>query len=244
MKAIAGFRGWPWWKKATSLARRPLRRAHRQFRSFPLRPYRTIMDVGAFEGEFTRLALDYLEPVNVWMIEANPEQASRLKTAFAHETSCRVINAAIAGITGEVRFHVSHHLPSSSLLPIQLASASHFGKDLSESKEVSVSGFRLDDLFVQQSIPAIDLMKVDIQGAERMLIEGGHHALEKVGVLCIEVLFEELYEGCALFGEIHALLLARGFHLHSLHGFRRGPAGFLLYGDAIYERISAPTPHD
>lgn len=237
MKPLEGFRGWPRWKQIASLARRPIRRAHRQFRGFPERPYRTVMDIGAFEGEFTRLALDYLEPERVWLVEANPDQASQLRTTFASEPRCNVINAAIAAHTGDIRFHVSRHLPSSSLLPVQKAAAAHFGKDLSESREVTVPGYSLDDLFTRESIPQIDLMKVDIQGAERMLIQGGHAALAKVGVISIEVLFEELYEGCALFGELHSLLLKEGFHLQGLHGMRRGPAGFLLYGDAVYVRM-------
>ena len=115
--------------------------------------------------------------------------------------------------------------------------AATFAKDLSEEKTITVRGVSLDDLFARESIGAVDLMKVDIQGAERLLIQGGQHALRTVSVLSMEVLFEPLYQGCSLFGELHELLRALGFHLHGFHGWRRGPQGFLLYADAVFVRV-------
>ena len=222
-----------------ALTRRPMRRAHRQFRGLPNARIRTVMDIGAHQGEYTDLALEYFQPEKVWMVEAIPELAAQLSSRYAARTECRVLHAAINDRSGDVTFRVNSHLASSSLLPVVKESAKHFGKNMSEERTVTVPGLSLDDLFVRESIKQVDLMKVDIQGAERLLIRGGEKALSRVSVLCMEVLFEPLYEGCALFGELHSLLRPCGFHLHGFHGMRRGPEGFLLYADAIFTRSSA-----
>ena len=237
MSSGNGFPSWPWWRQRVALTRGPIRRAHRNFRGLPERPIRTVMDIGAHQGEFTAHALDYFEPERVWMVEAIPDLADALKTRWAADTRCRVLPVAVTDRSGEVTFRINRHLASSSLLPVDAGAARHFAKDLSEEKTVTVPGVSLDDLFAQESIAAVDLMKVDIQGAERLLIQGGQDALRRVSVLSMEVLFEPLYQGCALFGELHELLRPLGFHLHGFHGWRRGPEGFLLYADAVFGRV-------
>ena len=195
------------------------------------------MDIGAHHGEFTAHALNYFDPERVWLVEAIPDLANALQTRWAADRRCRVLPVAVTDRSGEVTFRFNRHLASSSLLPVDAVAARHFAKDLSEEKTITVPGVSLDDLFARESIGAVDLMKVDIQGAERLLIQGGQHALRTVSVLSMEVLFEPLYQGCSLFGELHELLRALGFHLHGFHGWRRGPQGFLLYADAVFVRV-------
>ncbi|MBI1840938.1 MAG: FkbM family methyltransferase [Verrucomicrobia bacterium] len=238
MSDLGGFRGWPLWRQGIALIRRPYRRAHRQFRGLPPKPIRTVMDIGAHKGEFTDLALDYFQPAKVWMVEAIPDLAANLSSRYSNRPQCAVIHAAITAQSGDVTFRVNSHLASSSLLPVAPAAAECVGKKFEEERRITVPGLSLDDLFTERRIDSMDLMKVDIQGAERFLIQGGQQALRRVSILSMEVLFERLYEGCALFGELHAALIPLGFHLFGFHGWRRGPGGFLLYADAIFTRRS------
>jgi FkbM family methyltransferase len=216
-----------------------LRRAHRLFRLFPPMTCRTILDIGAFEGEFTEGALAYFRPARVWLVEADPELAAALRAKFQMEPACRVVHAAICDRPGEIEFRVNAHRPSSSLLPISSGTSGIFGLAMDEVRSVRVPALSLDDLFVRESLPEVDLMKVDIQGAERLLIQGGRAALRRVQCLYIEVLFEECYTGCALFPEIHALLVESGFKLRLFYDCRRGTDGSMAYANALYFRPSA-----
>jgi hypothetical protein len=109
---------------------------------------------------------------------------------------------------------------------------------MDETESVPVPALSLDDLFARENITEIDLCKVDIQGAERLLIEGGTQALQRIRLLHVEVLFDEFWEGCAQFTEIHALLKARGFKLHLLDGFRKTTNGDVAYANALYRNGS------
>lgn len=233
-RSLPSFAAYPAWKRWLALCRRPMRRAVRQFRDFPPFECRRVMDVGAHQGEFTLAALNYYRPERVWLVEADQELASGLQQKFSGQPACKVIHAAIADTSGSVTFRINRHRASSSLLPISKRSTQIFQKDLQETDAVTVPALALDDLFAQEKIDRLDLLKVDIQGAERLLIQGGQRALQQVACIYIEVLFEELYEGCALFGEIDALLTPLGFKLRSFHEFRKGPDGDLVYTNALY----------
>lgn len=227
------------WRRILALPfDRSMRRARRMFRAFPDVPFRSVMDVGAHHGEFTDLALRYYEPDKVWMVEADPELAQRLQARYASRPECKVVHTAVARSAGEVDFHVLHHRASSSLLNVSQRSSQAFGVDLSESRVVKVPAQSLDELFERERIERLDLMKVDIQGAERMLIEGGQTALRKVGWIHIEVFFDEYYEGAARFGEIDDRLWKLGFRLYRFASFRRATQGHVAYADAIYTNAS------
>jgi FkbM family methyltransferase len=215
---------------------RQLRRAHRQFRQFPKGAYRTIFDIGVCHGEFTDLALAYFEPEKIWLVEADPELAEKLKAKYGKNPRCEVAHAAITDQSGDVTFQVNEHRPSSSLLSIGEKTGEVFGKSMKEEFSVTVPGRSLDDFFEEHGIESVDLMKVDIQGAERLLIQGGQKALQKVRLLYIEVLFEECYKGCALFSELDPLLRSTGFKLRAMDDFRRGSDGGLAYGNGLYFR--------
>jgi hypothetical protein len=55
-----------------------------------------------------------------------------------------------------------------------------------------------------------------------------------VRLLWIEVSFRSLYEGDALFEQVHTRLSALGFRLYSLHDVFRGVDRELLQADALF----------
>lgn len=227
---------WPLGKRLFFRFNAQLRRAHRLFRAFPTLPYRSILDVGGFEGEFTDSVLNYFDPERVWVVEADPDQAKFLQTKYTAEPRVKVVPAAIADRSGTLEFHVNDHRPSSSLMPIAAQTGVIFQKEMNEARVVRVPAFSLDDLFEQEALPDIDLMKVDIQGAERLLIQGGTKALKRIRLVFMEVWFQECYQGSALFPEIQSLMTGSGFKLRSFHEFRKGSDGNLVYSNALYAR--------
>lgn len=228
----------PWSRRLRTPFVRQLRRAHRQFRKLPPRLYRRIVDVGVCYGEFTDLALPYFHPEKIWMVEADPKLAEQLKEKYRNVPECEVTHAAIADRSGELTFRINEHRPSSSVLPIGDQTGSIFGKSMREMESVNIPCQTLDDYFAEHDIASVDLMKVDIQGAEKLLIKGGETALKKVSMLYIEVLFEECYRGCALFSELDPLLRAAGFKLREMDDFRRGSDESIAYANGIYFRPS------
>lgn len=218
---------------------RPLRRAHRLFRNFPPGDYRTVLDVGAHQGSFSDLVIPYFRPDRLWLVEADPEYGAALQKKYADNPKVTVIPCAISNLSGHVKLRINSHRDSSSILAIEPISQSTFGIQMAETGMVEVPARTLDELFERERIAHVDLMKVDIQGAERLMIEGGAAALARVDLLYIELSFERFYTGAPLAHEIEALLWEHGFRLRSLHESRLGANGALGYTNALFLRPSA-----
>jgi hypothetical protein len=73
---------------------------------------------------------------------------------------------------------------------------------------------RLDDL---PETAGADLLKLDIQGAELMVLRHAEARLRDATVIQAEVEFLPLYRGQPLFSDIDIFLRARGFVLHRFH---------------------------
>ena len=229
----------PWGRRIRTPFVRQLRRAHRQFRILPPGSYRKIVDVGVCYGEFTDLARAYFEPEKIWMVEADPELAAKLSEKYQGVSECEVTHAAIVDRTGELTFQVNEHRPSSSVLPIAEHTGRVFNKSMNELRSVTVPSLSLDDYFDRHGIGSVDLMKIDIQGAEKLLLQGGQKALQQVRLVHMELMFEACYTGCALFGELDPLMRSAGFRLRALDDFRRGSDGSLAYCNGLYFRPGA-----
>ena len=64
------------------------------------------------------------------------------------------------------------------------------------------------------NLPRPDFIKLDIQGAELMVLENGRTALSRALVVESEAEFVPLYHNQPLFGELHAFMRGQGFLFH------------------------------
>ena len=106
--------------------------------------------------------------------------------------------------------------------------------------EINVQTCKLDDLMQPLSVSGKEqvLLKIDVQGAERLVLAGAKRALgdQVVGVK-LEMSVAPLYEGQAPWLELHAFLEGMGFRLWDIEpGFRDARSGRLLQFDGVYFR--------
>lgn len=97
-------------------------------------------------------------------------------------------------------------------------------------------------------IDGIDLLKMDLQGGERAVLEGAGDTLSDTVCIQLEVSFVPLYRDQPTYGEMDLALRARGFIPHMMASVNRrmilpmrGPDAFaainqLVEGDAVYVR--------
>jgi FkbM family methyltransferase len=137
-----------------------------------LRPGMTFVDVGANIGYYTLVAARLVGPEGaVHTFEPNVEVADRLERNVRLNglVNTRVYRQAMAGRTGDVHFYasaVSENSGISSIVP---------GSGLGAARVVPAVS--LDDFSAQLSGRGIDLLKMDIEGAELQVIEGGRRVL-------------------------------------------------------------------
>ena len=77
---------------------------------------------------------------------------------------------------------------------------------------VPVSTTRLDDI---RELPTVDFLKIDVQGAELMVFEGGQERLADTVVIQTEVSFLPLYKDQPTFGQVDVELRRQGFVPHA-----------------------------
>lgn len=77
--------------------------------------------------------------------------------------------------------------------------------------ETQTQCLRLDSFMNEHNIPSIDILWMDIQGAELMALKGLGHRISDVHVIQCEVEMIEIYNGQPLFKEIKKYLVSHGF---------------------------------
>ena len=91
---------------------------------------------------------------------------------------------------------------------------------------------RLDDI---EGLPDVDFLKMDIQGAELMALQGGEARLARCVAIQLEVSFVPLYEGQPSFGEIDLWMRAHGFLPHAFAELKRWSIAPVLRNNDIRE---------
>jgi FkbM family methyltransferase len=148
------------------------------------------LDVGAHAGYFSLLASHRVGPSGrVFAIEPNP----RTFTALHHhltQNAVRNVQAMMCGLADKPGSMVLHMPPSqldynTTVLP------------RADWTRVDVPARRLDDCVREWGIEPIDLMKIDVEGAEPLVLAGGADALARgvVRYAMIEVNGPRLTEG-------------------------------------------------
>jgi FkbM family methyltransferase len=222
-----------------SLFDQQYRRAFRNLRNLPRRSYRFVIDAGANRGAFTDAFLQLHQPERIVLVEAIPDLAFKLIEKYSSDSRISVVGAALSDSNGEAPFEINRSEASSSLLAIDPRNSAWFGRDLSVASSITVPTMTLGELMAREQLESVDLLKLDLQGAERLVLTGAEQALSRIEVLYTEVFFERLYSGAWLFGEMNEFLSARGFKLCGLSNIVHAADGDLVQANATFRRAQA-----
>lgn len=80
------------------------------------------------------------------------------------------------------------------------------------------------------------LLKVDVQGAELLVLRGASRALAQVDQVLVECEFEAIYVGQPRPAEVVALLAAHGLHFTGVHSPTYAADGRCLQADLLFTR--------
>lgn len=219
-----------------SLFDKEYRRAFRNLRHLPRLTYRYVIDAGANRGAFTDAFLLLHRPERVTLVEAIPELAKNLRARYSGDPRVSIVAAALSERNGEAQFEINRSEASSSLLPIDPRNSKWFARDLSVARTVRVPTMTLSELMTREGLQTVDLLKLDLQGAERLVLTGSAEVLDRIQVIYTEVFFESLYAGAWLFWDTNDFLSHRGFKLCGLSNIVHAPDGDLVQSNATFRR--------
>lgn len=177
--------------------------------------------------------------------EPDPDEHARL-AAGADPRRTVYINAALHRQPDRLTLNVGRAGGTSSLLEPNWEFLNRFPdpQRYEVTRRIPVRVDCLDSVLPANNVSDPDFIKIDTQGAELAILEGGRDTLARalVGVE-VEVSFAPLYRGQPFFGDIDAFLRGLGFQLFDMrpsHWKRAagarfgGPKGQLVFGDALY----------
>lgn len=153
------------------------------------------------------------------------------------------------GKAGPATFY-SHKLGSlSSVFKFSSSAAHYLGKAFWVKRPIEEIPMELVALDQIEGFPELDLLKMDAQGAEYDILQGGRRVLKNAICVIPEVRFYRMYEDEPMLGDLDAELRDQGFVLHKfLHQkavclpgtqknkFAKAGWSQLLDGDAVYIR--------
>ncbi len=197
---------------------------------------KTVLDIGANNGEFSKEIFAHLPDAEVYAFEPLPDCFATLKNAFINNPHMHAMQVALGDSAGEMEMQRSSFHPSSSLRTMAKLHKDLYPKTAGMQKE-TITVARLDEVMRDAHIHGNMMIKIDVQGFEDAVIRGGTETFKRASLVLIETSFVELYEGQPLFGDIHDQLKALGFLYRGAASEHRNPKnGELLYQDSIFVR--------
>lgn len=172
---------------------------------------RTILDIGANNGEFAEYLSTYFDAKKTIAIEPLPGCAAQVRQREKAIRNLTVFECAVSDHEERAVLYENSYAPASSLLPVSKISADEFPQTAGHQKEVEVAVHRLDDLIDPGTLEEVILIKIDVQGLEDKVIRGGENTFRAARFVLIEMSFVPMYDGQPLFEEVHELLVGIGF---------------------------------
>lgn len=194
-------------------------------RDWGFRP-QTIVDVGAFRGDWTRLAKEVFPAAHVLMIE--PQDAllpflDDVSSYYPHVSHASVLLGADDGTA--VEFVETASGTGSSVLE----ETSHVPR-----WKVAKQTITLDTLAAERGIATVDLIKLDVQGYELEVLRGASRTLAACELVLMETSVIAVNRGCPLIADVFPFMSARGFRLLDICSHIRRKDGALWQTDLLF----------
>lgn len=171
--------------------------------------FRTVLDIGAHEGNWAKDFLDIFPESNVFMIEGNRDTVDKLKP-----TGIPYTIAMLSDRVKSTTFYKTK-LPCTTGNSLYKENTVFFSDPDSYTKETVITT-TLTEVVNKHDLSDIDLIKLDVQGSERDILAGGIDVLEKCKFLILELPISEYNNGAPNLVEILNFLDKHGFKMYDI----------------------------
>jgi FkbM family methyltransferase len=170
-------------------------------------PIRTIVDVGANVGNWSLMAAELFPEATIYALEAVPATAAQLRSRVGSARRVQPFNLGLAERSGTMVFN--YHPGASTHATFTDYPHSWTGE------RVECPVLRGDNFLTQHGIGQVDFLKLDVEGAEHLALEGFEDALRQQRIRFIQ--FE--------YGRVNVLthfLLRDFYQLFNQYGYAVG----------------------
>ncbi|KAB2880961.1 FkbM family methyltransferase [bacterium] len=197
----------------------------------------SILDIGANTGMFSKTA-HFLFP-DALILAFEPLKSCFLKLIELEKNikELECFNVAVGAKNEKTVIHRSEYHYSSSLLEMENLHKEAFPYTAGESLE-EIQTVCLDDVLAERVLKRPLLIKIDVQGYEKYVLEGAEKTLLISDHILCEMSFRSLYKGQALFDDINDYLRDKGFIFRGPYDSLKHPeTGEVLQIDGLFSKI-------
>jgi FkbM family methyltransferase len=183
-----------------------------------------VIDIGCrwgFADSWSRLGA----ASRIFGFDPDADECHRLAERYKGQPGIELIPVALGAAPGSGTLHITKNPGCSSVFPPATdAVEEHPALDIERvvrTEEIELT--TLDLWAAERGLTEADFVKLDTQGSELAILRGGARLLGSVQVVEVEVEFNALYDGAALFGDIDRFLREHGFVLWRLKNLAHYP---------------------
>jgi FkbM family methyltransferase len=196
-----------------------------------------IFDVGANTGQTVEQYQRLFRDAEIYCFEPFEQPFNTLREKFRRSPRVLPVKLALSDSTGSRPFYLNSADVTNSLLPVAKGSELYVDPTMTrEVGRIDVETTTLDEFCAAHNIQHINILKMDIQGAEMAALRGATGLLQRqaIDVVYSEILFAQLYENQTNFCDLYKHLESMGYRLYGLYGLNYGKNQILAWGDALF----------
>jgi FkbM family methyltransferase len=198
-----------------------------------------IIDAGASDGHVGRRLLQRFPQATVYAFEPHAGYEPALRQFAERDQRFRPFAMALGAESGKARLYQTKGRGATSLFHPNERNLALYPEGAQIDQEIAVETTTLDQWSAGLGDPPIEVMKFDIQGGELKALQGARRLLARsVLLVYAEVFFNPMYDGGALFGDVHLMLRESGFMLYDFYKPGYDPRGMLIWANAIFVHSS------
>lgn len=210
----------------------------------------TVIDVGAFKGEWTRQILRLFPDVQVLMVEPQRELAPRLEQMARSSNRVTFQQALLSSSSNPVHFQVRGSVSSiigQTVTTEAEANGNHGAPSEDDTPQntniVEIHPQRLDELVEETPFSAPDFLKLDVQGHELKVLRGASTLLSEhpPDLILLEVALIDCAGGAPLLADVVHFMDERGYRSYDVCTFYRRPLDDALWQmDVLFAHVESP----
>lgn len=196
---------------------------------------KNIVDAGASNGHISKKLLRQFPQAHLHAFEPNSDYQAALNAYARQEPRFHPEFFALSNASEEVELKCFASPGITSLYTPNHRLRAYSPAGTQKRPTIKVSCLTLDDWCASRQVSGVQVIKLDIQGAELRALQGASRRLrDSLLLVYTEVLFNPLYDQGAIHSEIDLFLRQHGFALYNFYGPKTDRRGLLLWANAIY----------
>jgi FkbM family methyltransferase len=179
-----------------------------------------ILDVGAHIGSTAKQYRQVFPDALIYCFEPFPQSFNQLKTETINDSLTTVYNLALSDKKGKALLNANRSPATNSLLSTDVKGSFYWGEGLLETMDKCEVETTTIDYFCQDhDLPSIEIMKLDVQGAEFSVLSGATKMLlsQSISIVYTELILASTYQGQKKLHEYMGLLDSFGYELLDIY---------------------------